>query len=255
MLSAITKGGGITNTFSEFGRKSHVILCNQKTHQVSVIYFKKMGKFYFCLRVLFFFLTATSPAASPCLNPRLAFSTSCTHSLGYVISISHLCLKPNAWFLPSICSFPKVFPILVSTNFIDCWGPNPGSPTQTVSSHPTPHLLPSPLGLAFKMHLKSIISYFLKCDHQVSSGLSLAQLRKGTFQRWVRSLHSCSKYFNGFPSYPGKQGKQSFCVGQESPQLSHLLTLSSSLPLPSWLPYGEEKKNLKHLIKFVYFKK
>lgn len=33
MLSAITKGGRITNTFSEFGRKFHVILCNHKTHQ------------------------------------------------------------------------------------------------------------------------------------------------------------------------------------------------------------------------------
>ena len=163
---------------------------------MSVIYFKKIGKFYLCLRVLLFLLTATSPAASPCLNPRLAFSTaSSTHSLGYAISISHLRLKPNAWFLPSICTFPKVFPVLVSVNFIDCWGQNPGSPTQTVSSHPTPHLLPSPVGLAFKMRQKSITSYFLKCDHQVSSGLSPAQLRKGTFQRWVRSFHSCSKYF------------------------------------------------------------
>ena len=93
---------------------------------MSVIYFKKIGKFYLCLRVLLFLLTATSPAASPCLNPRLAFSTaSSTLSLGYVISISHLCLKPNAWFLPSICAFPKVFPVLVKCELHRLLGPKP----------------------------------------------------------------------------------------------------------------------------------
>ena len=56
-------------------------------------------------------------------------------------------------FSPQSAPSPKVFPVLVSANFIDCWGQNPGSRTQTVSSHPTPHLLPSPVGLAFKMCL------------------------------------------------------------------------------------------------------
>ena len=83
--------------------------------------------------------------------------------------------------LLALCT--KVFPVLVNANFINCWGQNPGNPTQTVSSRPTPHLLPSPVGLAFKMRLKSITSYFFRCDHQVSSSLSLAQLHKGTFQR------------------------------------------------------------------------
>lgn len=84
-----------------------------------------------------------------------------------MIGISNLCLKPNAWFLPQICSFSRVFPISVSANFTDssCLGQNPGNHTWLFFSHPTPNLLPNPATSAFKSAPNLIISCHLERYH------------------------------------------------------------------------------------------
>lgn len=84
-VDAITKGGGIGDNFSEFGKKSYTVVGKQKMNQLRGIYFKKYRQILLIFEGFSCLLTAPPSAPSLPLNPRLAFPTfSSTYPLGYM---------------------------------------------------------------------------------------------------------------------------------------------------------------------------